>query len=70
MWFKYGIISFDDSNFDMEFFLSQYEVIVDKNIRQQLKYTEYGCHIFSKYLVFQIKKSVFQSKYLVFRSKY
>ena len=29
---EYGIISFDDSNFDMEFFLSQCEVIVDKNI--------------------------------------
>ena len=30
---------------------------------------EYGCHIFSKYLVFQMKNLVFQSKYLVFRLK-
>ena len=30
---------------------------------------EYDCHIFSKYLVFQMKNLVFQSKYLVFRSK-
>ena len=28
---------------------------------------EYNCHIFSKYLVFQMKDLVFQSKYLVFR---
>ena len=28
---------------------------------------EYDCHIFSKYLVFQMKDLVFQSKYLVFR---
>ena len=30
---------------------------------------EYDCHIFLKYLVFQIKNLVFQSKYLGFRSK-
>ena len=30
---------------------------------------EYDCHIFSKYLVLQIKNVVFQSKYLVPRSK-
>ena len=30
---------------------------------------EYDCHIFSIYLVFQMKNLVFQSKYLVFRSK-
>ena len=30
---------------------------------------EYDCHIFSKYLVFQMKNLVFQTKYLVFRSK-
>ena len=30
---------------------------------------EYDYHIFSKYLVFQMKNLVFQSKYLVFRSK-
>ena len=29
----------------------------------------YDCHIFSKYLVFQMKNLVFQSKYLVFWSK-
>ena len=30
---------------------------------------EHDCHIFSKYLVFQIKNLVFQSKFLAFRSK-
>ena len=34
---------------------------------------EYDCHIFSKYLAFQMKNLVFQSKYyfeiLLFRSK-
>ena len=30
---------------------------------------EYDCHIFSNYLVFQMKNLVFQSEYLVFRSK-
>ena len=30
---------------------------------------EYDCHIFSKYLVFQMKNLVLQSKYLVFRLK-
>ena len=30
---------------------------------------EYDCHIFSKCVVFQMKKLVFQSKYLVFRSE-
>ena len=30
---------------------------------------EYNCHIFSKYLVFQMKNLVFQSKYLVFQWK-
>ena len=30
---------------------------------------EYDCHMFSKYLVFQMKKVVFQSKYLVFHKK-
>ena len=30
---------------------------------------EYDCHIFSKYLVFQMKNVVFQSKYLALRSK-
>ena len=30
---------------------------------------EYDYHIFSKYLVFQMKTLVFQSKYVVFRSK-
>ena len=30
---------------------------------------EYDCHIFSKYLVFQMKNLVFHSKHLVFRSK-
>ena len=35
-----------------------------------LKYIKYDCHIFSKYLVFQMKNLVFQSKNLVFQSKY
>ena len=30
---------------------------------------EYDCHIFSNYLVFQMKNLVFQAEYLVFRSK-
>ena len=30
---------------------------------------ECDCHIFSKYLVFQMKNLLFKSKYLVFRSK-
>ena len=30
---------------------------------------EYKCHIFLKYLVFQMKNLVFQSKYLVFGLK-
>ena len=29
---------------------------------------EYDCHIFSKYLVFQMKNLVFQSKHLVFQT--
>ena len=32
-------------------------------------YMECDFHIFSKYLVFQMKSLLFQSKYLVFRSK-
>ena len=40
-----------------------FELNTEKNM-------EYDCHIFSKYLVFQMKNLVFQSKYLVFRSKY
>ena len=30
---------------------------------------EYDCHIFAKYLVFQMKNLVFQLKYLAFRLK-
>ena len=30
---------------------------------------EHDCHVFSKYLVFEMKNQVFQSKYLAFRSK-
>ena len=30
---------------------------------------EYDCHIFLKYLVFQMKNLVFQSKHVVFWSK-
>ena len=30
---------------------------------------EYRCHIFSNFLVFQMKNLVFQSKYLVFRTR-
>ena len=42
-----------------------------QTIRRQIadEFMEYDCHIFLKYLVFQMKKLVFQSKYLVFRSK-
>ena len=32
-------------------------------------YMECNCHIFSKYLLFQMKHLVFQSKYLLFQPK-
>ena len=39
MWFQYGIINFDYSNFDIgsDFIFTSYEICLGKNVRQQLK---------------------------------
>ena len=42
---------------------------ITKTSTRKPTFMEYDCHIFSKYLVFQMKNLVFQPKYLVFRSK-
>ena len=70
------LVKISQTRFKIICYLDMYgNILVNKPllvnvIFQKLNNMEYDCHMFSKYLVFQMKNLVFQSKYLVFRSKY